>query len=95
MQRYVSDSEKNLMSYKFALASSTSGILIDADIIHGLTVEVVTKIVKNCNKVFLAEDVLAKFPIWSFETAVAISNIVCDVVGDTDMYNLLEDTEEE
>lgn len=100
MERYVSDEDKKLineklMSYKFTLTSSAAGVIIDSDVLHGFTNEIVVQIVQRCNSIFTPEDVMSKFPIWSFNTAVEICNIICDVLGDTNMYNLLEDTEED
>jgi len=100
MKRPVTDHERKLlkqklMSFKFTLTSSTAGAIIDAEVIHGLTDDIVMKIVENCETVFTSDDVISKFPIWSCTTAVEISNIISDVFGDTELYNLLEDTEEE
>ncbi|VDI74705.1 Hypothetical predicted protein [Mytilus galloprovincialis] len=94
MNRYVSDSEiqlinQKLMSYKYTLTSACSGFIVDSNEVHGLTDEVVTNIVANCITIFTCDDVMGKFPIWSFQTAVDICNIICDVLGDMDMYNLL------
>ena len=83
------------MSYKFTLTSSAAGVIIDSDVLHGFTNEIVVQIVQRCNSIFTPEDVMSKFPIWSFNTAVEICIIICDVLGDTNMYNLLEDTEED
>lgn len=100
MHRYVSDSERQLinqklMSYKYTLTSACSGFIVDSNVVHGLTDEVVTNIVANCNTIYTCDDIMGKFPIWSFQTAVEICNIICDVLGDMDMYNLLENTEED
>lgn len=70
----------------------TRGIV---DIIHGVTDELVILIVQKCDKIFTPDDVLKNFPIWSFQTALEICTIVSEVFGDTEMYNLLEETEDE
>lgn len=72
--------------------SACGGIV---DIIHGVTDELVTLIVQKCDKIFTPDDVLKNFPIWSFQTAFEICTIVSEVFGDTEMYNLLEETEDE
>lgn len=36
-----------------------------------------------------------KIFLWSFQTAFEICTIVSEVFGDTEMYNLLEETEDE
>ncbi|VDI08593.1 Hypothetical predicted protein [Mytilus galloprovincialis] len=100
IQRYVSDRERQLinqklMSYKYTLTSAFSGFIVDSNVVPELTDEVVTNIVANCNTIYTCDDIMGKFPIWSFQTAVEICNIICDVLGDMDMYNLLENTEED
>ena len=50
MERYVSDEDKKLineklMSYKFTLTSSAAGVIIDSDVLHGFTNEIVVQIV--------------------------------------------------
>lgn len=95
--RQVSDNDRKilnqkLISYKHSMSFSACGGIVD--IIHGVTDELVTLIVQKCDKIF-TPDVLKNFPIWSFQTALEICTIVSEVFGDTEMYNLLEETEDE
>lgn len=70
--------------------SACGGIV---DIIHGVTDELVTLILQKCDKIFTPDAVLKNFPIRSFQTAFEICTI--RFFGNTKMYNLLEETEDE
>lgn len=58
--------------------------------VHGFTKEIVKDIVAKCQVLFTAEDIMEKFPIWSFGKAQEICKIILDVFGDETMYNLVE-----
>ena len=93
MERPVSDTEKALLkhklhSYKFSLNDQLS--IVEIDIVHGLTDTVIDNIVEKSSMLFTTDDIIRFFPIWSYETAQEIFNIVCDVFGDTEMYSLCE-----
>jgi superfamily II DNA helicase RecQ len=97
MTRSISDREKQIILDKLQFYKSqlsTVEYTVKSEVLHGLTNEVIQDIVKNSNVIFTPNDVIRKFPIWSIDTATAISDIISDVVGDLDMYNLAEDTEE-
>lgn len=93
MTRTVSSQERQLLrqkleALKFRLTVTTAGTLIHSDVLHGFTDNILEDIVKKCDTLFTADDVVQKFEIWSYETAVEISNIITDVFGDCAMYNL-------
>lgn len=50
--------------------------------------------VQSSDSIFTPDDVMKEFPIQSNDTATEVSKIISDVVGDYDMYNFAEDTEE-
>ncbi|XP_056016425.1 ATP-dependent DNA helicase RecQ-like [Ostrea edulis] len=98
MTRFVNDRKKqlihdNLLFYKSQMP--TADCIVKFEVLHGLTNEVIQKIVTNSNSIFTPDDVMRKYPIWSMDTATAVSEIISDVVGDLDMYNLAEDSEVE
>lgn len=96
MTRSVSDKEKKLIHDKLVFYKSQMSIdcIIDFEVVHGLTNEVLNKLVQSSDSIFTPNDVMKKFPIWSTDTATEVSKIISEVVGDFDMYNFAEDTEE-
>lgn len=62
--------------------------IIDFEVVHGLTNEVINKLVQSSDSIFTPDDVMKKFPIWSTDTATEVSNIISDVVGDLLYINL-------
>ena len=95
MVRPVSDSEKALLkhklySLKYSLTDQAGLSIMDVDFIHGLTNDVVDSIVKKASILFTTDDIMKNFPIWSYETARHIYDIICEVFGNTEMYNLSE-----
>uniref|UniRef100_A0A8W8NQ09 Uncharacterized protein n=1 Tax=Magallana gigas TaxID=29159 RepID=A0A8W8NQ09_MAGGI len=96
MTRCVSDKEKQLIHDKLVFYKSQMSIdcIIDFEVVHGLTNEVLNKLVQSSDSIFTPDDVMKKFPIWSTDTATEVSKIISEVVGDSDMYNFAEDTEE-
>lgn len=96
MTRSVSDKEKKLIHDKLVFYKSQMSIdcIIDFEVVHGLTNEVLNKLVQSSDSIFTPDDVMKKFPIWSTDTATEVSKIISEVVGDSDMYNFAGDTEE-
>lgn len=95
MIRDVSSEERLLLNQKletlqFSLSDRVSGGLINPEVVHGFTKEIVKYIVAKCQVLFTAEDIMEKFPIWSFGIAQEICKIILDVFGDDTMYNLVE-----
>lgn len=95
MIRDVSSEERLLLNQKletlqFSLSDRASGGLINPEVVHGFTKEIVKDIVAKCQVLFTAEDMMEKFPIWSFGIAQEICKIILDVFGDETMYNLVE-----
>lgn len=95
MIRDVSSEERLLLNQKletlqFSLSDRASGGLINPEVVHGFTKEIVKDIVAKCQVLFTAEDIMEKFPIWSFGIAQEICKIILDVFGDETMYNLVE-----
>ena len=95
MVRPVSNSEKALLkhklySLKYSLTDQAGLSIMDVDFIHGLTNDVVDSIVNKASILFTTDDIMKNFPIWSYETAQHIYDIICEVFGDTEMYNLSE-----
>jgi hypothetical protein len=41
---------------------------------------------------FTPDDIMKNCQIWSYETGVAICNIITEIFGDEEMYNIDEDT---
>jgi hypothetical protein len=62
------------------------------ELIHGLTDEVISDIVVKSEILFTPDDVMKNCQIWSYETGVAICNIITQTFGDEEMYNIDEDT---
>ena len=96
MERPVSDAEKallrhKLLSYKYSLTEQAGFSIIDVDVIQGLTDNVIDSIVSKSSKLFTSNDIMTYFPIWSYETAEQVFHVICDVFGDTEMYNLSGD----
>lgn len=63
MHREVSDNERKilkekLVTYRFNLSSSTQ--VVDSNIIHGLTDDIIENLVKKCETVFTVDDVMHK-----------------------------------
>ena len=95
MKRTVSKNELKLLkgkleSLRFQLTLSAAGTLVNSDVIHGFTEDILDDIVQKCNIIFTPDDVMHKFQIWSYEIAVEISNIISDVFGDSEMYHMSE-----
>lgn len=94
MTRSVSDKEKKLIHDKLVFYKSQMSIDCIIEVVHGLTNEVLIKLVQSSDSIFTPDDVMKKFPIWSTDTATEVSKIISEVDGDSDMYNFAEDTEE-
>lgn len=68
MKKYTNESEKSSLHHKlnllkYELSDFHSTPMITADVICGLTGDVIDNIVKNCDLVFSPDDVMRKFPI--------------------------------
>ena len=90
MERSVSDAERTLLkekllSFKFCLCDSIN--LISGELMHGLTDKVIDDIVEKSNKVFIPDDIMNSFPIWSYDIAEKVWAIFNEVFGDNEMYN--------
>lgn len=94
MTRSVSDKEKKLIHDKLVFYKSQMSIDCIIEVVHGLTNEVLIKLVQSSDSIFTPDDIMKKFPIWSTDKATEVSKIISEVVGDFDMYNFAEDTEE-
>ncbi|XP_061190406.1 putative ATP-dependent DNA helicase Q1 [Saccostrea echinata] len=95
MERNVSVEERRLLTQKleslqFTLSDRSSGGLLNSELVHGFTKELVKDMVSKCHVLFTAEDIMQKFPIWSFCIAQEICKIILDVFGDETMYNLVD-----
>ncbi|KAK3108745.1 hypothetical protein FSP39_014687 [Pinctada imbricata] len=94
MQRNVSDKDRQILSTKleslyFSLSEEAKGGLLNGELVHGLTTELITNVVSKCDVLFTPEDVMHMFPIWSYKLATKIYTIISDVFEDHGMYNLL------
>lgn len=59
------------------------------DILHGLKDDVIKDIVKKCDILFTPDDVMKNFPIWSYDIAIQICSVICEVFADFEMYNCM------
>ena len=97
MERDVSSQERRLLEQKLNALKYQWSIdvqtLIHSDIIHGLTQEAISDIVDKCAKIFTPDDVMKYCQVWSYETAITVCNIICDIFGDVEMYEMDTDSE--
>jgi ATP-dependent DNA helicase RecQ len=97
MNRTVTKVEKRLLKQrlvglKLQLSGDSQTHVLQPELIHGLTGEVISDIVVKSEILFTPDDVMNNCQIWSYETGVAICNIITQIFGDEEMYNIDEDT---
>ena len=97
MNRTVTKGEKRLLKQrlvglKLQLSGDSQTHVLQPELIHGLTGEVISDIVVKSEILFTPDDVMNNCQIWSYETGVAICNIITQIFGDEEMYNIDEDT---
>ena len=97
MNRTVTEVEKRLLKQrlvglKLQLSGDSQTHVLQPELIHGLTDEVISDIVVKSEILFTPDDVMKNCQIWSYETGVAICNIITQTFGDEEMYNIDEDT---
>lgn len=97
MSRDVYSSDRVLLRQKLdalKLKLSNFSTLVKSDFIHGLSDDVINYVVQHVENIFTPEDILQNCPIWSYDVADQISNIINEVFGDDIMYNVI-DTDDE
>lgn len=97
MSRDVNSSDRVLLrqkldALKFKLSDFST--LVKSDFIHGLSDDVINYVVQHVENIFTPEDILQNCPIWSYDVADQISNVINEIFGDDIMYNLI-DTDDE
>ena len=100
MNRTVTEVEKRLLKQrlfglKLQLSGDSQTHVLQPELIHGLTDEVISDIVVKSEILFTPDDIMKNCQIWSYETGVAICNIITKIFGDEEMYNIDEDTDSE
>ncbi|XP_062574182.1 uncharacterized protein LOC134236018 [Saccostrea cucullata] len=98
MSRDVNSSDRILLrqklnALKFKLSNFST--IVKTDIIHGLSDDVINYIVQHVENIFTPEDILQNCPIWSYDIADQISNIINELFGDDVMYNVMDSDEED
>ena len=91
MNRTVTEVEKRLLKQrlvglKLQLSGDSQTHVLQPELIHGLTDEVISDIVVKSEILFTPDDVMKNCQIWSYETGVAICNIITQTFGDEEMY---------
>ena len=81
MNRTVTEVEKRmlkqrLVGLKLQLSGDSQTHVLQPELIHGLTDEVITDIVVKSEIHCTPDDVMTNCQIWSYETGVAICNII-------------------
>jgi hypothetical protein len=81
MNRTVTEVEKKmlkqrLVGLKLQLSGDSQTHVLQPELIHGLTDEVITDIVVKSEIHFTPDDVMTNCQIWSYETGVAICNTI-------------------
>lgn len=97
MGQYVNSSDRVLLrqkldALKFKLSNFST--LVKSDFIHGLSDDVINYVVQHVENIFTPEDILQNCPIWSYDVADQISNVINEIFGDDIMYNVI-DTDDE
>ncbi|XP_069136223.1 ATP-dependent DNA helicase RecQ-like [Argopecten irradians] len=98
LEREVTNEDRRLLKHKlsvlkFTLESNLSNIVMRSEILHGITDQVIDSIVLNCPRIFSTSDILKMYPVWSYEIAVQIMQVINTVTGDTEMYDMLSDSD--
>lgn len=97
MTREVSEEDKKILKQKLFAMKYKMSIEFDSvkqfELIYGLTDKVLDEIVEKCNQIFNPDDVMKLCPVWSYASAVMVCNIVNDIFGDSEMYNVDTDSE--
>ena len=96
MNRTVTEVEKRLLKQrlvglKLQLSGDYQTHVLQPELTRGLTDEVITDIVVK-SEILYPDNVMKNCQIWSYETGVAICNIITEIFGDEEMYNIEEDT---
>lgn len=98
MTREVSDEERKQVKQKLdslKIKLSIEQGIIQSELIHGLTSEVITEITQKCNQIFTPDDVLKFCYIWSYDIAVSVCNVINDVFGDSYMYEIDSESDDD
>lgn len=87
MSRDVNSSDRVLLrqkldALKFKLSNFST--LVKSDFIHGLSDDVINYVVQH------VENILQNCPIWSYDVADQISNVINEIFGDDIMYNVID-----
>lgn len=91
MKRGVSNDERNNLRHElFVLKYSLDDFstFVNTEVIHGLTEKVIDNIVLKCDVLFTTADILKHVDIWTYNVALDIYNVISKVFGDSEMYNL-------
>jgi ATP-dependent DNA helicase RecQ len=97
MIREVSLEDKTILKEKLFAFKFKKALECDSvhhfELLYGLTDEVIDGVIEKCSHIFNPDDVLKLCKIWSYATAVIVCNIVNDVFGDSEMYNVDSESE--
>lgn len=93
MSRDVNSSDRVLLrrkvdALKFKLSNFST--LVKLDFIHGLFDDVIYYVVQHVENIFTPQDILQNCPIWSYDVADQISNVINEIFGDDIMYNVID-----
>lgn len=61
-----------------------------SDFIHGLSDDVINYVVQHVENILTPEDILQNCPIWPYDVADQISNVINKTCGDDIMYNIID-----
>jgi hypothetical protein len=74
--------KQRLVGLKLQLSGDSQTHVLQPELIHGLTDKVISDIVVKSEILFTPDDVMKNCQIWSYETGVAICNIITEIYGD-------------
>lgn len=97
MSREVSEEDRKFLKQKLLALKYQMSVEYDSvlqfELIYGLTDKVIDSVVEICHLIFNPDDVMKCCQIWSYASAVIVCNIVNEVFGDIEFYQIDTDSE--
>lgn len=97
MSREVSEEDRKFLKQKLLALKYQMSVefysVLQFELIYGLTDKVIDGVVETCHLIFNPDDLMKLCQIWSYASAVIVCNIVNEVFGDTEFYQIDTDSE--